>query len=210
METPPPCPAPDDVTCVTELEELYGAPGVQSLRKEAARVTPEYRELVEASPFVVLATSGPGGLDCSPRGGEPGFVRVVDPHTLWLPDSSGNNRLDSMHNLLVDPRISLLFLIPGVGETLRVVGTARLTRAPEVLGSFGEPGRPPAVVLVITVESVYFQCPKAIVRSRLWSPERFRDRRTLPSTWAVLAGVQRSGASVAEDAPVAQDAKAAR
>src|SRR5881392_2778745 len=123
-------------TTLEELEALYGRPGETSLVKEVDRVTPHYRVLIEASPFAVLATSGPEGLDCSPRGDVPGFVRIHDEKTLMLPDRRGNNRIDSLRNIVRDPRVSLVFLIPGVGTTLRVNGRALLSIDPDLLNSF--------------------------------------------------------------------------
>src|SRR4051794_31724898 len=114
------------IATLEELQALYGTPGEASLVKEVDRVTADYQALIEASPFATLATSGPDGLDCSPRGDQPGFVRVTDPKTLMLPDRRGNNRTDSMRNIVQDPRVALLFLIPGSGTTLRVKGRAEL------------------------------------------------------------------------------------
>jgi uncharacterized protein len=179
------------LTTVTELEDLYGLPKDTSLRKEVDHLTPEYRAMVEASPFAVLATSGPGGLDCSPRGDAPGFVQVADEHTLLIPDRPGNNRLDSLRNILVDPRVALLFLVPGIGETLRVNGTARLMRDDVLAARFAVRGRVPALVIEVTARSVYFQCPKALMRSDLWNPEHHRQHPEVPTAGAVMAGIAR-------------------
>src|SRR5262249_10326789 len=150
-----------------------GQPAEASLVKEVDHVTPEYRRLIEASPFAVLATSGPEGLDCSPRGDQPGFVRVCDPKTLLMPDRRGNNRTDSLRNIIRDPRVALLFLLPGSGTTLRVNGRAVLRTDPELLESYAVDGKPPRSVVMIDVEAVYFQCARAIARSDLWNPEKF-------------------------------------
>jgi len=178
------------ITTTEELERLYSdAPYGPALIKEANYVTPQYRKLIEAAPFVVLATSGPEGLDCSPRGDPPGFVRVLDEHTLVIPDRRGNNRIDSLRNLVRDPRISLLFLIPGVGETMRVTGCAKISTDPKLTESFAVNGKVPKCVLVVTVETAYFQCTKAIIRSKLWDPASIVDRKTLPTPGSILAEV---------------------
>ena len=149
---------------------------------------------------MVLATSGPQGLDCSPRGDAPGFVEVADPRTLLIPDRRGNNRLDSLRNLVHDPRIGLLFLIPGIGETLRVNGTARLVRDQALAGRFEVRRTVPTLVIVVHVQAVYFQCPKAIVRSDLWNPERFRDQATVPTAGRILARIMADVDAEAYDA----------
>ena len=175
------------VTDLAQLESLYGKPIEASIVKETDRVIPEYRALIEASPFATLATRGPEGLDCSPRGDGPGFVRVADETTLLLPDRRGNNRIDSLRNVVRDPQVALLFLIPGIGETLRVNGRAVICTAPALLESLAVDGKEPRTVLVITVETVFFQCSRAIVRSDLWNPEKHVSRRSLPSAGQILA-----------------------
>jgi PPOX class probable FMN-dependent enzyme len=142
--------------------------------------------MIEASPFAVLATAGPGGLDASPRGDAPGFVQVQDEHTLLLPERRGNNRVDSLRNILQDPRVALLFLIPGVGETLRVNGRATITTAPDVLARFTVQGQLPKCVVVVQVASVFFQCARAIQRSGLWQPAPAGVRSRVPSPGAIL------------------------
>lgn len=170
------------------LEALYDvAPVPASLVKVATQITPHYRALIAASPFVALATIGPEGLDCSPRGDKPGFVRVADPKTLILPDRRGNNRIDSLRNVVRDPRVALLFLIPGSGTTFRVNGRAVISADPDLLESFAVDGKPPRTAMVITVEEAYFQCARAIVRSGLWTAEAQVDPRSLPSPGAMLA-----------------------
>jgi hypothetical protein len=178
----------DFVTSLDQLEALYGEVNAASRVKETDRLTAEYRAFVEGAPFAALATMGPEGLDCSPRGDEPGFVRVRDERTLMLPDRRGNNRIDSLRNVLSDPRVALLFLIPGVGETLRVNGRARISVAPDLLASFEVQGKQPRSVLVIAVETVFFQCSRAIVRSRLWDPIE-RKKRPVPSAGEMLAAL---------------------
>ena len=178
------------LTSTEQLEALYSdAPYGPALFKETDRITAQYRKLIEAAPFVVLATSGPDGLDCSPRGDPPGFVRVVDETTLIVPDRRGNNRIDSLRNLVRDPRISLLFLIPGVGETMRINGRAKISTDPKLTESFVVNGKVPKCVLVVTVEKAYFQCTKAIIRSKLWDPASIVDRKTLPTPGSILAEI---------------------
>lgn len=160
---------PDTITTLDQLQQLFGTPGEASLRKEAASIPPVYRRWIEASPFAVLATSGPGGLDASPRGDPAGFVIVEDERTLLLPERRGNNRIDSLRNLLADPRVALLFLVPGVGETLRVNGRATISVDPFLLDRLAVDGKRPQCVLRIAVEQVFFQCARAMQRSRLWT-----------------------------------------
>ena len=174
---------PEDsrITSVEELEALYGPAVPRSLKKELDHLSDQYRAFVDAAPFVVVATSGPEGLDCSPRGDPPGFVRVHDPRTVMMPDRRGNNRLDTLKNIVRDPRISLLFLIPGVGETLRINGKAEITTEPELCASFAMQGKNPKSVIIIKIDTVYFQCQKALARSKLWDPSSIVDRSTLPT-----------------------------
>jgi len=179
----------DTLTTIAELEKVYGQPVEAAIVKEVARITPHYRAYIEASPFATLATSGPEGLDCSPRGDRPGFVRVADERTLMLPDRRGNNRIDSLRNIVHDPRTALLFLVPGVGNTLRVNGRGRISVEPALLASFAVDDKPPRSVLVIDVDAVYFQCARALVRSDLWNPARHVDARSLPSAGQILAAL---------------------
>ncbi|WP_447982774.1 pyridoxamine 5'-phosphate oxidase family protein [Achromobacter kerstersii] len=175
------------ITDADALQALYGAPGEASLKKEVDHVHPHYRAFIEAAPFAVLATSGPGGLDASPRGDPAGFVVVEDEKTLLLPDRRGNNRVDSLQNVLADPRVALLFLIPGVGETLRVNGTARISVDPALLARFEMDGKLPRSVLIVDVQTVYFQCSRALLRSRLWEASTQVPRSALPSVGRVLS-----------------------
>jgi uncharacterized protein len=177
------------ITSLEQLEAIYGLPAEPSLVKEVPRITTHYRAMIEASPFAVLATSGPEGLDCSPRGDVPGFVRVHDERTLLLPDRRGNNRADSLKNIIRDPRVALLFLIPGLGNTLRVNGRAHLSIEPTLLDGFVMEGKVPRCVVVIEVETVYFQCARAILRSDLWNPEKHRDPNSLPTAGEILAAL---------------------
>jgi uncharacterized protein len=180
------------ISTIDQLTAIYGDPAEPSLVKEADRVTPEYAAYIEASPFAVLATAGPEGLDCSPRGDLSGFIRIADAKTLHLPDRRGNNRIDSLRNIVSDPRVALLFLIPGFGSTLRVNGRAAISVEQDLLQRFVMDGKAPRSVLVIAVESVYFQCARAIIRSDLWNPEKHVDAKTLPSAGQILAAMSAS------------------
>ncbi len=174
------------------LRALYGPAGEASLTKEVPALTPQYRALVEASPFCILATSGPGGLDATPRGDPPGFLRVLDDRTLLIPDRRGNNRIDSLLNIVRDPRVALLVLVPGVPETLRINGRGRITTDLSLLEPSAMDGKVPVTGLVVSIESVYFQCAKALVRSRLWDPAMQRERSELPTPGQMLQGARAS------------------
>jgi len=175
------------ITSIEQLEALYGFPGETSTVKEVAYITPHYRAFIEASPFASLATAGPEGLDCSPRGDLAGFVRIHDERTLMLPDRRGNNRVDSLRNIVRDPHVALLFLIPGSGNTLRVNGRATLSVDPALLASFAMEGKLPRSVMVMTVDAAYFQCARAIVRADLWNPAKHVDAKALPTAGQILA-----------------------
>jgi PPOX class probable FMN-dependent enzyme len=177
------------ITSIDELEAIYGLPSGAAVFKEIDHVNAQYRAFIEAAPFFVLATVGPEGLDCSPRGDAPGFVRVADERTLLIPDRRGNNRIDSLRNIVRDPRVSLLFLVPGVGETFRVIGRASLSTDPALLDTFVFAGKTPRAVIVVTVGRVYYQCSKAVIRSKLWDPETQVDRKSLPSNGTILAAI---------------------
>ena len=177
------------ITTTEQLEQHYGEVFPPAIAKEIDHVNAHYRAFIEAAPFFALATSGPDGLDCSPRGDPAGFVRVHDEKTLLIPDRRGNNRIDSLRNIVRDPRVALLFLIPGVSETMRVNGRAAISRDPKLIESFNVDGKPPRCVIVVTVERAYFQCAKAIVRSKLWDPATRIERSKLPSTGAIVAAL---------------------
>ncbi|MBN9516824.1 MAG: pyridoxamine 5'-phosphate oxidase family protein [Alphaproteobacteria bacterium] len=172
-----------------QLEAIYGKPAEAATVKEVNWITPHYRAYIEAAPYAALATSGPEGLDCSPRGDKPGFVRVHDEKTLMLPDRRGNNRIDSLRNIVRDPKVALLFMIPGIGNTLRVNGRAHLSVESGLLESFAVEEKAPRSVTVIEVDAVYFQCARALVRSELWNPERHVDPKSLPSAGQILAAL---------------------
>jgi PPOX class probable FMN-dependent enzyme len=177
---------PHVVETVSELEALLGPVGEAALRKESPTLHPHYQAMVQTSPFAVLATLGPGGLDASPRGDPAGFVQVRDERTLLMPERRGDNRADSLHNIVADPRVALLFMIPGVGETLRVNGRATISVEPALLERFRMQGQLPKCVLVIAVETVFFQCARAIVRSNLWRPVSPDAARPVPTPGAML------------------------
>src|SRR5512134_226923 len=177
------------ITDVETLERLYGLPAGAAVAKEIDYLHPHYRKLIAASPFFVLATSGADGMDASPRGDAPGFVEVADEKTLLIPDRRGNNRVDSLRNIIADPRVALLFLIPGVGETLRVNGRAEIRTDPALLERFRVDGKPPRSVIVVRVERAFFQCARAIFRSNLWDPARHIERGSLPSLGTVVSDI---------------------
>ena len=177
------------VTSMDQLDALFESPLPVSQIKEIDHVSAHYGAFIAAAPFFALATCGPEGLDCSPRGDAPGFVHVRDPHTLLVPDRRGNNRIDSLRNLIHDPRVALLFMIPGVNETLRIIGRAKICTDPQLCASFTMQGKAPRAVLLISVDRVYFQCAKALVRSKLWDPATKVDRSTLPTSGAILAEI---------------------
>ncbi len=179
-----------EVTTEAELEALYGLPSGAAVYKEIDHISAHYRAFIEVSPFVVIATSGPEGLDCTPRGDPAGFVRVVDDRTVMLPDRRGNNRIDTLRNLVRDPRISLLFLIPGIGRTLRINGRAAINIDPALCASFTMEGKVPQSVIVVTAERVYTQCPKALVRSKLWDASRHLPETALPSSGTMIKALK--------------------
>jgi PPOX class probable FMN-dependent enzyme len=177
------------ITTYEQLEALYGQPTEAAIAKEIDYISDGYKAFIDKAPFVVLATVGPDGLDCSPRGDPAGFVRVVDRKTVQIPDRRGNNRVDALRNLVLDPRISLLFMIPGIGNTLRINGTAEILVDPALCESFSMQGKLPRSVLQVTAERVYFQCPKALIRSRLWSADAQVPKSEMPSAGDILAEI---------------------
>jgi uncharacterized protein len=165
-------PAPTDPHAVTSLEglaALYDPPRDLVMKKVTDRLEPRTLRFLATSPFCLLATSGSNGAHCTPRGDAPGFVAAMDERTLALPDRRGNNRLDALRDIIENPQVALLFLVPGIGETLRVNGTARITADPALRERFTVQGKAPATVVLVSVREVYMQCPKALIRSRLWS-----------------------------------------
>jgi PPOX class probable FMN-dependent enzyme len=179
-----------NITSLDALRALYPNPiAPASIAKEIDHIDANYAALIAASPFCLLATTGPDGLDCSPRGDKPGFVTVRDAKTLLIPDRKGNNRLDTLKNILFDPRIGMLFLIPGYSETLRVNGRAELSCDPELCGQFEMAGKLPACVIVVKVEAAYFQCSRAVVRADLWNASKHVDRGSVPSAGQILRDI---------------------
>jgi uncharacterized protein len=174
------------IETLDDLDRLYGPPVEAAILKEIDYISDDYRPFIELAPFVVIATVGPEGLDCSPRGDPPGFVRIKDRKTVLIPDRRGNNRVDALRNIVRDPRISLLFMIPGIGNTLRINGRAEIRDDAELLAEFAMEGKLPRTVLSVTADRVYFQCPKAFIRSRLWNPEAHVPRSKLPSGGEIL------------------------
>jgi PPOX class probable FMN-dependent enzyme len=178
------------ITSIEALEVIYGEALGRSITKEIDYISDDYRAFVEESPFMVLSTVGPEGTDASPRGDPAGFCRVTDPKTVLIPDRRGNNRVDSLRNIVRDPRCSLLFLVPTVGETLRINGRAELRTDPDLLASFEMEGKLPRSVIQVTADRVYFQCTKAFARSRLWDPEGWANSRPVPTTGQILKGLE--------------------
>lgn len=186
------------ITDLAALREHVGAVNPLAEAKALPRIDRHVRRFIELSPFVVISTAGPDGVDASPRGDPPGFVRVLDEAALLLPDRPGNRRMDSYANLLADPRIAILFLVPGIDETVRVNGTARITTDPALLEASAMAGRVPARGLLITVEETFFHCGKALIRSRLWDPATRIDRKSFPTLGRIIA--EQTGRTTAEEA----------
>ena len=171
-----------------ELRDRYGAPSERSLLKELTKLDEHCRNFIARSPFLVIATCGADGLgDCSPRGDAPGFVAVLDDNTILIPDRLGNNRTDSLRNIIDNPGIGLLFLLPGVNETLRVNGRARITTDRALLAPLAAQGKAPRSGLLIEVKEAYLQCGKALIRSRLWEQSTQIERASFPSLGKILA-----------------------
>ncbi len=175
------------IETLEQLEKIYGQPAKASLIKEVPHIIPHYRRFIELSPFCTLATVAPQGMDCTPRGDRPGFVRVHDERTLMMPDRHGNNRTDSLSNIVTDPRIALCFMVPGSTNCLRVNGTAHISVDEELKASFAVEGKEPRSVIVMRSEAVYFQCGRAILRSKLWDIDAQSNADTLPKPGEVLA-----------------------
>lgn len=188
----------ETIATAGELEELYGEPTERARRKVLARLDPHCRRFIEASPFLVLGTAAAdGAADCSPRGDAPGFVRILDDRTLVIPDRIGNNRVDSLRNIVENPNVGLIFFVPGVNETLRVNGHARIVREPALLESLAVAGRAPKTAILVVVKEAFLHCAKALMRSRLWDPETQVERSSFPSLGRMLAD-QIGGMDVAE------------
>ncbi len=178
---------PHAVTTVEQLREIYPPPAERAVLKELDHLDHHCRRFISLSPFLLISSAAAdGACDVSPKGGPPGFATVLDDHRLLIPDATGNRRLDSLQNMVENPRVGLLFLIPAMGEVLRVNGRVELTRKPELLAGAQTGGRPALLALVVTVEQAYLHCAKSIIRSRLWQPESWPDRDQRPSAAAIL------------------------
>lgn len=180
---------PHTIRTEDQLAALFGTVAEASRIKETATLHPLYRQWIEASPFAVLATAGPGGLDCSPRGDAAPLVRIVDDHTLLLPERRGNNRIDGLRNMLVDPRVALIFFVPGVNETVRVNGRASITVEPSLMRSFAVEGAEPKCVVEVKVDTVFFQCGRALIRSGLWDHAPGHRPEGVPSAGMILGAL---------------------
>ena len=193
------------ITRPEQLDALFDPVPAPSLKKEVDYLHPLYRQMIAASPFFALATSGPDGLDVSPRGDPAGFVVVEDEKTLLLPERRGNNRIDSLRNMLTDPRVALLFMIPGIGETLRVNGRASISNAPDLLERFVMEGKPPKCVIAVRVEPLFFQCARAIKRANLWQADAdIRSRVPTPGAIHTALGGTEDGAAYDREVEVKQ------
>jgi len=177
------------IRTVEQLEALYDDPRPTSVLKELDHLSEDYQRFISAAPFMALATVGEGGLDCSPRGETGGVVDVLDERHLRLADRKGNNRLDSLRNIVADPRVALLFLIPGINESMRVNGRARISVEPDVLAALAVEGSAPRCVVEIEVDAAYFQCSRALLRSQLWDPARHSDRVRVPTCGQMLEAI---------------------
>lgn len=177
----------EKIRSIEELQELYGTPMELVIKKQKTKLDKYSKQFLELSPFSVLATSSSkGNLDCSPRGDYPGFIRVLDDNTIALPDRPGNNRLDSLYNIVENPNIGLLILIPGFAECLRINGTAKIVTNASLLAQFEHQGKLPKSVLVISIQEIYFHCAKAITRSKLWDSDSQVERDIMPSLGKIL------------------------
>ena len=189
----------------SELEALYGPANPNSLAKEAECLTPAYQQWIEQAPFLAIASLGAAGLDCSPRGDEAGSLfRVLDASTIAIPDRPGNNRLDTLRNIVTDPRIALLFLIPGIKESLRINGTAVVVTDDTLIDSFRVYGKSPVTVLVVTIQTIYFQCGKSLLRSKLWDIDSQASSENVPTAGEMLKSVMSDFDSSAYDDALAE------
>lgn len=169
------------ITSIEQLRNLFDEPSDRARRKELRKLEKHTKLFLSKSPFVCMATAGPDGADCSPKGDAPGFVAVLDDHTLAIPDRRGNNRVDSLVNLIDNPQVGLLFFIPGAPDTLRINGTAHLSTDPDLRARFTFRGKQPKVVIVVAIEQVYLHCAKALIRAKMWEEDSKVDRTSMPS-----------------------------
>src|ERR1700722_15780769 len=188
MDAPMPS-HPQTITTIAELDALYGEASGPAVIKELGHISDHYRRFIEVSPFMILATVGPEGMDCSPRGDPPGFVRVVDRKTVMIPDRRGNNRVASLRNIVRAPRVALLFLIPGIGATMRINGRAALITDTELCASFAIQNKPAKCVIVVTADRVYPQCPRARVPSGRWDPALHLRPADLPTSGEMMEAI---------------------
>ena len=194
------------VTSEDALRALYDPPLERAVRKQLSRLDDYCKRFIALSPFVCLATADADGrIDVSPRGDAPGFVEVVDDRTLLIPDRRGNNRLDSLANIIANPQVGLLFMVPGIDETVRVNGRAAIVRDPDMLARFAAHGRAPAVAIRVEVSEAFFHCAKAFIRARLWAPDAHVGRAALPGLGRIIAE-QIAGQPVPENEAQAADA----
>jgi uncharacterized protein len=177
---------------VKDLETHYGAVGEASFIKEIGHLSPAYRKIIESSSFCTLSTSGPEGLDCSPRGDDGMVVQIQDEKTLLMPDRRGNNRIDSLRNIVRDHRVSLMFMVPGWNNVLRINGNAEISVAPGLLSTFEKEGKQPRSVIVVTIEAVYFQCARAIIRADLWNSAKQIEKGDLPTPGMIMQEIKQS------------------
>jgi uncharacterized protein len=195
----------DTLEDLERLRELYGAPSERSLKKQLSRFDEHCRAFIARSPFLVIASSDPSGrCDASPKGDMPGFVQVLDDETLLIPDRLGNNRVDTIGNLLARPGVGLIFFVPGLNETLRVNGRARITTDRALLEPLAVNGKVPRSAILVSADEVYFHCGKALIRSDLWNPERQLRRSEFPSLGRILAD-QIGGITVEESERMTAD-----
>ncbi|MGH7116998.1 MAG: pyridoxamine 5'-phosphate oxidase family protein [Stellaceae bacterium] len=188
----------DTIENPERLREIYGAPSERAVKKQLSRLDGHCRDFIARSPFLVIASSDPSGrCDASPKGDAPGFVQVVDDTTLLIPDRLGNNRVDTLGNLLVRPGVGLIFFVPGVNETLRVNGRASVTTDPALLEPLAVNGKVARSGILVAADEVYFHCGKALIRSDLWNPQKHIPRGDFPSLGRIIAD-QIGGVSVEE------------
>lgn len=169
------------ITSIEQLDTLYGQPLATSLGKETDTINPFYQKLIESAPFFAIASSGSKGLDVSPRGDQAGFVKILDQRTIAIPDRRGNNRIDTLRNIIANPSVALLFLVPGLEMTLRYNGRAHLSVEPALLESFSVHGKVPASVIVVELDTLFFQCARAVKRAKLWDANTQVDPKTMPT-----------------------------
>jgi uncharacterized protein len=177
----------DTITDKAELRDCYGQTSDLAARKTLDHVDKHARAFIGLCPLMIMATSDSSGADCSPRGDAPGFIQVADERTLVIPDRRGNNRLDSLQNIAANPEVGLLFLVPGVNETLRINGRAEIVIDAGLLAKFAVHGKVPTSALLVRVREVFFHCGKALIRSDLWNPEKKIERKSFPSLGRILA-----------------------